>query len=82
MSRDDKAEEIIKATKALIEAIQYDDSGFNGQGGNGGLLSPETRRAADKTGLLIDAWDRWWRDSSKDAAQSRPLAPVDVDEKH
>ena len=75
MSRDDAASQIIEQVKALIAAIQYDDSGFNGQGGNGGLLSPETRQAADKAGLMIDAWDRWWKDGNSVVRQVSTNTP-------
>lgn len=39
---------IIEKARAVVEAVTFDNSGFNGQGGNGGLLSRETIRAVDE----------------------------------
>lgn len=60
MSRDSAIKELIEQTEALIASVRFDDSGFNGQGGNGGLLSPETRQAADRASVLIDTWRKWY----------------------
>lgn len=53
-----RAKAIIEAGERLIDALTYDDSGFQGKGGNGGLISRETIRAADELRLAIAAWKR------------------------
>ena len=78
MSRDDATREIVEHLKALIAAVEFDDSGVNGRGGNGGLLSPETRQVADRARLSVDAWDRWWKDAPD--PKRPPPAPVDFDD--
>ena len=45
--------ELIKAAKALIDAVTFDVSGINGKGGNGGLTSTETIRKCDELRLAI-----------------------------
>ncbi|SHF00771.1 hypothetical protein SAMN02745157_1425 [Kaistia soli DSM 19436] len=50
--------EIAKAARALLDAVTFDDSGSNGRGGNGGLISRETMRKADELRLVLDAADR------------------------
>jgi hypothetical protein len=44
---------IVEAAKALVAAVAFDDSGLNGRGGNGGLLSRETIRKADELRIAI-----------------------------
>ena len=39
--------DLLNAAKAVVDAVTFDDSGFNGQGGNGGLISRETIRKVD-----------------------------------
>lgn len=75
MSRDDAAREIVDHLKALIAAVEFDDSGVNGRGGNGGLLSPETRQAADRARLSVEAWDRWWKDGNSAVRQVSTNTP-------
>jgi hypothetical protein len=41
-------DDLIKAAQALVDAVTFDDSGYQGRGGNGGLLSRETIRKADE----------------------------------
>lgn len=43
----------LAAVEALLDAITFDDSGFNGTGGNGGLLSRETIRKASLVRLEL-----------------------------
>ncbi|MFT6659703.1 hypothetical protein [Maritalea sp.] len=43
------------ATSKLIDAITYDVTGTHGQGGNGGLVSNETIKAADQCRLVLSA---------------------------
>ena len=49
-------EEIVKAAEALIAALTFDDSGFMGKGGNGGLISRETIRKADELRVVLLKW--------------------------
>ena len=50
--------DMIAATRELVNCVQRDDTGqMVGQiwmGGNGGLLSKETLRAADKLRTILD----------------------------
>jgi len=39
---------LLAAAEKLVDSITFDDSGINGRGGNGGLISRETTSAADK----------------------------------
>lgn len=41
-------EAIVTETRDLIDKVTFDESGMAGRGGNGGLLSRETIRAADE----------------------------------
>jgi hypothetical protein len=50
--------EIITAAEALIESLVFDDSGVNGRGGNGGLISRETIRKADELRIIISSYKR------------------------
>jgi hypothetical protein len=49
---------VVMAAKALIEALRFDDSGNEGRGGNGGLLSRETIRKADELRIAIGRYER------------------------
>jgi len=44
---------IAQKAHQLIAAIDYDNNGSMGRGGNGGLLSPETTRATDALRLAL-----------------------------
>ncbi len=44
---------LVKRAEELIAAVTYDDSGTNGKGGNGGLLSRETIRKTDALRLAL-----------------------------
>jgi hypothetical protein len=46
--------DIIAAAKALIRCVEFDVNGENGKGGNGGLTSNETIRAAGNLRVQID----------------------------
>lgn len=46
---------VLEAAAALVAAVTFDDSGTNGQGGNGGLLSRDTIRKADGLRLALAA---------------------------
>lgn len=50
--------DVIRAARALIDAVHFDLSGINGRGGNGGLTSTETVRAADELRLAIDRYEK------------------------
>ena len=41
-------EAFVAETRDLVEKVTFDESGIAGRGGNGGLLSRETIRAADE----------------------------------
>ena len=49
-------EQIIHAAERLVEAVQFDDSGEYGRGGNGGLISKETIRKSDELRVLLLLW--------------------------
>lgn len=38
---------LLKAAEALLKALNFDDSGIDGRGGNGGLISRETVQKGD-----------------------------------
>lgn len=44
---------VIRGARRLIGAVDFDVNGINGKGGNGGLISNETIRAADELRLII-----------------------------
>ena len=50
---------IVAKARALLDAVTFDDSGVlvagSYRGGNGGLLSRETIKAADALRLVLDA---------------------------
>lgn len=48
---------MIAAAKTLLDAVTYDVSGIDGRGGNGGLTSTETIRAADQLRLIISRYE-------------------------
>lgn len=43
--------------RALVDRVRFDDSGVDGRGGNGGLLSRETLRAADNLRIWLMRMD-------------------------
>lgn len=45
--------ELCAAITRLLASLSYDDSGSMGRGGNGGLISRETIRAADELRLAM-----------------------------
>jgi hypothetical protein len=42
-----------RAAQKLIDAVTFDMHGIDGRGGNGGLISNETLRAADELRLAL-----------------------------
>jgi hypothetical protein len=46
-------DQLVAGAKRLIDTIGFDDSGIDGRGGNGGLISRETIRASDELRLLL-----------------------------
>jgi len=44
---------LLEQSKALVDAVTFDDSGVMGKGGNGGLLSRDTIRKADNLRLTL-----------------------------
>lgn len=56
MSTEPLIQEIVAAAGALVDAVTFDDSGFMGKGGNGGLVSRETIRRSDELRLLLSTW--------------------------
>lgn len=45
--------ELMDKVQALLDALTFDDSGFQGKGGNGGLISRETIRKADEVRIAM-----------------------------
>lgn len=45
---------LLEQSAALVAAVTFDDSGMMGKGGNGGLLSRDTIRAADELRLTLN----------------------------
>ena len=39
--------DLLSAAKAAVDGVTFDDSGFNGQGGNGSRLTRDTIRKVD-----------------------------------
>jgi len=62
MTRAGEVEFVISSARALVAAVVQDDCGqmigTQWVGGNGGLLSRETLRAADQLRLAFDAYDQ------------------------
>lgn len=46
-------EDLIKRAKKLISSVEFDVNGFQGKGGNGGLTSNDTIRAAGELRVAI-----------------------------
>lgn len=46
-------EDLIKRAKMLISSVEFDVNGFQGKGGNGGLTSNDTIRAAGELRVAI-----------------------------
>ncbi len=49
---------LIAAAERLVEAVSFDVNGIAGKGGNGGLTSNATIRAADECRLAISRYKR------------------------
>lgn len=49
----DATSHIIDAAQKLVDAVSFDNNGEMGRGGNGGLISRETMRAADELRLEL-----------------------------
>lgn len=45
--------DLLAAARELMDAVNYDMSGINGQGGNGGLISTTTVRRSDELRQVI-----------------------------
>lgn len=45
--------DIERAAQKLVDAVTFDMHGVDGRGGNGGLISNETLRAADELRLAL-----------------------------
>lgn len=54
----DVSEDLAAAARAVMDAITFDDSGTNGRGGNGGLISRTTIRRNDELRLALQRFDR------------------------
>ena len=50
-------ENVIRASRKLIDCVSYDVNGVHGKGGNGGLTSTETIRASDELRLAISSFE-------------------------
>lgn len=50
------ADDLVSAAAKLADRVDYDMNGRAGQGGNGGLLSDETLRAAGELRLAISRY--------------------------
>lgn len=55
MTAADPFDRLCAAAEAVVAAVTYDDSGLDGRGGNGGLLSRETTRKVDELRLALFA---------------------------
>ncbi|EFL88311.1 hypothetical protein [Ahrensia sp. R2A130] len=55
-------DDMAKALQKLIDCVSFDVNGVMGKGGNGGLTSTETVRAADEARVLL--W-RYAREQGK-----------------
>jgi hypothetical protein len=51
-------QDIVRAAQELIDAVSFDDSGIDGRGGNGGLISRETIRKSDELRILLSRLER------------------------
>lgn len=51
----DPVRDLIEKAQALVDSITFDESGINGRGGNGGLISRETFRTTGEVRLAIHA---------------------------
>lgn len=47
---------VIAAAEKLLTSVTYDDCGEFGRGGNGGLISRDTVRAADELRLTLSRY--------------------------
>lgn len=55
-------EAIIEAAKSLIDALTFDDSGINGQGGNGGMIDRKTIHKANLLRIEISKFENMKKD--------------------
>ncbi|WP_062206731.1 hypothetical protein [Aureimonas sp. AU12] len=60
---------LLKAAKAAVDAITFDDSGTHGRGGNGGLISRETIRKTDELRLAISRFTATHTNTRREDAQ-------------
>lgn len=67
-------QKITDLAKELVEAVTHDDSGSNGTGGNGGLLSRDT---IHKAGLLRAAMSQ--KEEEETIKLDKPVTLVDPD---
>lgn len=44
---------LVEKAHALVQGVTFDDSGIQGRGGNGGLISRETIRKADELRMVL-----------------------------
>jgi hypothetical protein len=67
VSREVVLAELIKHAERVAECVNFDDNGaiVAGQmvGGNGGLVSPDTRRAVDALTRSLAVWREFYADS-------------------
>lgn len=49
---------LLAAAKALIDSVEYDVNGVNGKGGNGGLTSDKTLRAAGQLRVELSRYQK------------------------
>lgn len=50
--------EIVAAAKKLIASVEFDVNGINGKGGNGGLTSNDTIRAAGELRIVLSRFEK------------------------
>ncbi len=66
---------LIEAAQAAVDAITFDDSGMNGRGGNGGLISRQTIRKTDELRIAL----RRAQVEMRKAATQRPIPNMVVE---
>jgi hypothetical protein len=50
--------QLVALSKRLVERVEFDVNGIHGKGGNGGLTSDDTIRAAGEMRVLISKIER------------------------
>lgn len=55
---DDMTKELLRLAKLLVESVEFDVNGVHGKGGNGGLTSDQTLKAAGQMRVLISKIER------------------------